>query len=58
MFSNSFLINSLPYNERFNVCDSFFMPHGLSKKYKVLMNEAMKQKKEKTEFKICCKSLE
>ena len=59
MFSHSFLINSLPYNERFckkGDCN-IFMPLELSKRYTLIMKNAIDRRKNNKDFKICCKSL-
>lgn len=59
-FSHSFLINSLPYNERFlkaGQCD-ICMPGNLPKRYTCIMKDAMSRREKHMPFNICCKSLE
>ena len=58
MFSHSFLINSLPYKERFDVKSNICMPYNLSNKYLAIMKYAIDQRAKNKKFKVCCKSLE
>ena len=60
-FSNSMLINSSPYAERFKYKNSIVgveMPGKLGRIYKTLAKEAYQRKQKNMPFTMCCKSFE